>query len=79
MADKWLDWNRLGPVAQRYHDLIAADVKADTRKLDSFEAFQDSLGGGAAIGAPAGSGSSSLKTFADERRAFLLKSGDSKP
>jgi len=74
MADKWLNWNRLGPVAQRYHDLIAEDVKADTRKLGSYEAFQNSLGGGgAAADAPGEPRSSSLKSFADQRRAFLLK------
>ena len=33
IADKWLDWKTLGPLAQKYHALIAADVKADTRKL----------------------------------------------
>lgn len=59
LAERWLDWNRLGPVATQYHTLIADDVKADTRKLDSTEAFLSSLTGG-------------LKAFADQRRAFLL-------
>ncbi|HMJ92158.1 MAG TPA: CotH kinase family protein, partial [Candidatus Acidoferrum sp.] len=35
IADKWLDWNRLGPIAEQYHSLIAEHVKADTRKLSS--------------------------------------------
>ena len=59
IADKWLDWNTLGPLAQKHHDAIAADVKLDTRKLYSTEAFE--------------SGVASLKKFADERRAYLLK------
>ncbi|MBL9188543.1 MAG: CotH kinase family protein [Opitutaceae bacterium] len=62
MAEKWLDWSRLGPIAREYHDLIDADVKRDTRKLESYEDFQRSLE----------SGDRSLKAFADQRRAFLL-------
>jgi hypothetical protein len=62
IAQNQLDWAKLGPIAQRYHDLIDADVKRDTRKLDAYEAFETSLGD-----APR-----SLKTFADQRRAFLL-------
>ena len=61
IADKWLDWKTLGPIAQKYHGLIAADVKADTRKLYSFEEFQSGVEG------PGG-----IKTFADRRRAYLL-------
>ena len=61
MATTWLDWSKLGPVAQTYHDLIDADVKRDTRKLESYDAFVTSLDG------PRG-----LKAFADQRRAFLL-------
>ncbi|MCX8108360.1 MAG: CotH kinase family protein, partial [Verrucomicrobiae bacterium] len=71
MAEKWLDWNRLGALAKKYHDLIAEDVRLDTKKLDSYEAFQSSIldetsssGGSPRVG--------SLKTFVDQRRAFLL-------
>ena len=59
IATKWLDWQRLGPVAEGYHALIAADVKADTKKLDTYEAFE--------AGLPA------LKSFVERRRAVLLK------
>jgi len=58
IATKWLDWNTLGPLAQKYQALIAADVKMDTRKLDTFEAFQ--------------TGIETLKAFAEKRRAYLL-------
>ncbi len=43
VTEKWLNWDRIGPVAQRYHDLIAADVKTDTRKLGTTEQFEKSL------------------------------------
>jgi hypothetical protein len=59
IADKWLDWKTLGPIAQKYHDLIAADVAADTRKIYSTEEFTNGLNG-------------SLRTFVERRRAFLL-------
>ena len=69
IANIWLDWERLGPIARKYQALIDADVKADTRKLASYEAFQtlvetDIKQGRRSI--------MSLKTFADQRREFLL-------
>ena len=75
IADKWLDWSRLGPIATHYQALIADEVKADTRKLDSFEAFQQGLAGDAAQAGrargPGGTGS--IKQFTEQRRAYLLK------
>lgn len=85
MAGKWLDWHHLGPLAQQYHDLIAADVKADTRKLDSTEAFLTSLTGGGSAETPRaergfrGPRSISLKDFAEQRRAYLLNYKEPKP
>jgi hypothetical protein len=67
IAETWLDWKTLGPIAERYHQLIAAEVAADTRKLSSTEDFQASL-----VGGREGGRSIALKTFADERRAYLL-------
>ena len=58
VATKWLDWNTVGPLAQRYQALVADDVRKDTRKLDTFEAFE--------------SGVNALKTFTERRRTFLL-------
>ena len=58
IATKWLDWNTLGPIAQRHQALIGDDVRKDTRKLDSNEAFTAGL--------------ETLKAFAEKRRALLL-------
>jgi hypothetical protein len=60
IANRWLDWKTFGPLAQKYHDLIAADVTADTRKIYSTEEFESGLNG-------------SLKSFVEQRRAFLLR------
>lgn len=57
MAETWLDWKTLGPIVTSAHALVAADVAAETRKLDSFDAFEASVG--------------DLQRFADARRAFV--------
>ena len=74
IAEKWLDWEKLGPIAKAHQALIADEVKADTRKLDSTENFtkaltEDLAGTG---GGPGRGGSIGLKNFADQRRAYLL-------
>jgi hypothetical protein len=72
IAEKQLDWAKLGPRAERYHALIAPVVREETRALDTTEAFDKSLtedlegrGGFGRIGV-------SLKSFADQRREYLL-------
>ena len=59
LAGRWLDWNKLGPVAQQYHNLIAEYVASDTKKLYSQQAFENCV-------------SEDINKFADERREFLL-------
>jgi hypothetical protein len=59
IAEKWLDWKTLGPVAQKYHALIADDVRGDTRKLFDNAGFD--------------AGVESVNAFADARREYLLK------
>lgn len=72
IAERWLDWEKLGPIAEEYHALIAEEIKRDTRKLDETEGFlrgvtEDVQGGGFG-----GRGTIGLKQFAEQRRAFLL-------
>ena len=57
IAERWLDWKKLGPIATRYETLIAADVRSDTHKLYGSGEFD----------------ATSIKAFADARRAFLLR------
>ncbi len=63
IADKWLDWRTLEPLIKQYQSVIAADVKADSRKLYTTAAFTSAVD----------RGDESLKSFVDRRRAFLLK------
>ncbi|HAV61182.1 MAG TPA: spore coat protein CotH, partial [Verrucomicrobiales bacterium] len=73
IAENWLDWEKLGPLARKYHDLIDPLVKIDTRNLDSYEAFRKSLDGEfEARGMRGRERGVSLKAFADQRREYLL-------
>ena len=69
IAQNWLDWNKMGPLAKRYQSVIREEVKLDTRKLYSTEAFEAGLEGS----------EDSLRTFVDARRDYLLKVTDEKP
>jgi len=61
IAEKWLDWKKIGPIAERYQAIIAAEVRDDLRKLDTFEEFPiDQAGTG------------DLRSFLERRRAYLL-------
>ena len=64
IATKWLDWKTLEPIVRARQGLIAEDVKVDTRKLYSTEAFS----------ADVSQSDDSLQRFIERRRAFLLKS-----
>ncbi len=63
IAERWLDWQTLEPVARSHHALIADAVRADTKKLYTFQAFESGVS----------EGSESLQSFVDRRRAFLLQ------
>jgi hypothetical protein len=63
IAQKWLDWNVLGPMVARHRALIESEVIKDTKKLSANDAFASGIDG--EVG--------SLKEFAAKRREFLLK------
>ena len=63
IAQKHLDWKTLGPRVQQLQALIAEDVKTDTRKLYSTEAFKAETDGD----------ERSLKSFIEKRRAYLAE------
>jgi len=65
LAENWLDWKKLQPIAEGYQALIVEDVKTDTHKLESTEAFEQGL----AVDAGR---RTSIKGFVEKRREFLL-------
>jgi len=75
IAERSLDWAALGPVVASYRQLIAAEVTADTRKLESTAEFERLTADAAPAGGPTGRGpgAMSLRAFADQRRAYLLR------
>ncbi|MBI2928014.1 MAG: hypothetical protein HYY24_20250 [Verrucomicrobia bacterium] len=73
IAEQWLDWNRLAPLAEQFQALIADDVKADTHKLYSIEAFKRGVTEDLEEQGFRGPRRSiSLKSFAAQRREYLL-------
>ena len=72
IAEKWLDWKKLGPLATQYQTLLTDAVKADTRKLASYEAFERGVAGDTQAGVRGPERTISLKSFAEQRRAYLL-------
>jgi hypothetical protein len=75
IAEKSLDWKALGPVVAQYRALLEKEVEADTRKLESFASFQRVMADTPGTGGGRGM---TLRAFADQRRAFLLKYDDAK-
>ncbi|QEL13268.1 spore coat protein CotH [Limnoglobus roseus] len=69
IAEKSLDWKVLGPFVAMNRNLISAELKADTKKLEPFEAFERTTGDTAEAGRGR---ETALRTFADQRRKFLL-------
>jgi spore coat protein CotH len=61
IAQNWLDWQKLGASARRYHDVIAPHVETDTRKMVTNEQFAASL--------------EELRTFVEARRTYVLNYG----
>ena len=73
IAEESLDWDTLGPVVAQYEKLIGKEIEADTKKLTSYAAFQQTVSGAAApTTEQRGRPHMGLKQFADQRRAFLL-------
>jgi len=73
IAENWLTWAKLGPIAKEYHDLIADDVAKDTHKSASYEHFVQDFDQNPEAGARDGDAAPSLKAFIDERGGYLQK------
>ena len=80
IAEDDLDWAKLGPTVAQYRKLIVDEVKADTRKLTTFEAFDRATADEPNSQPAQGRGSRMvLRTFADKRRTYLLNYAKPKP
>jgi hypothetical protein len=78
LAEESLNWKNLGPLVAQYRALLDTEIKADTRKLDTYEAFLRTTADTVAL-APSGEpgarrpgGMAGLRAFADQRRKYLL-------
>ena len=59
IAEKQLDWSKVEPRVRELHTLIDPDIKIDTRKLYTYDAFQADV--------------ARLQNFFEQRREFLLR------
>ena len=75
IAEKSLTHKNLSPVIARYRELIADEVKNDTRKTSSDDAFTNATAPLKENEAPP---TGSLNDFIEQRRSFLLKHGEIK-
>jgi len=75
IAEKQLDWKTLGPVVSQYRSLMEKEVELDTRKVVSTEEFKRATAEEPAAGGGRGL---PLRTFADQRRKYLLGYTDAK-
>ena len=71
IAEKSLDWKSLGPVVAQYRALLEKEIDADTRKLDSLDAFQK-MTADDATQATERAEDYPIRAFADLRRTYLL-------
>lgn len=81
IASEHLDWNNIGRVVKHYREQITVEVRADTKKLSSFAAFERATSDLPASPQPVasddpgprrGQRAASLKEFIEQRRAYLL-------
>ena len=72
IAEEALDWKNLGPVVAMYRALMDKEIEADTRKLESYDAFKRTTADEASAGPSGGRGGFPLRSFADQRRKYLL-------
>ena len=75
ITDEWLDWSKLGPLVAQYRTLIEPEIAADTRKLSTLTAFQNTTSDTPEAEPDQEKrrpGSMNPRAFADQRRAYLL-------
>ncbi|WP_367875128.1 CotH kinase family protein [Luteolibacter sp. Populi] len=71
IASDDLDWSKLGPVVAKYRALAGKEIAADTRKLTTTADFEK-LTADAPVQEEAGRSGMALRSFADQRRDYLL-------
>lgn len=76
IAEQDLDWKALAPVVAQAKSLIEDEIRADTRKLSTFEEFESAVSTAAASDSAPRSREVSVRTFVEQRRAYLLRNSD---
>jgi hypothetical protein len=72
IAEKSLTWSKIGPLVKQTRDLLHDDIAADTKKLESLEAFEAAMNVEPAEEAQQGR-HMSVRSFVEKRSKFLLE------
>ena len=73
IAEQSLTWSKLSPLIKQTRELLHDDIAADTKKLESLEAFEEAMNDELPEeGAPQGR-HMSLRSFIEKRSKFLLE------
>lgn len=68
ISQDWCDWKIVAPLIESYRELISDEIKLDTRKLTSWDAFEAGIGMSSSQGRGQSPG---LQAFFKGRKAFL--------
>ncbi len=73
IAENSLTWSKLGPLVKQTHELLHDDIAADTKKLESLEAFEAALSDEPPAEGAQPSRHMSVRSFVEKRSKFLLE------
>ncbi len=73
IAEQSLSWSKLAPLVKQTRELLHDDIEADTKKLESLEAFETALSDKEPEAGPAQGRHESLRSFIEKRSKFLLE------
>lgn len=73
IAERSLTWEKLGPLVKQTRELLHDDIAADTKKLESLEAFEESLSDEAPAADAPPARHMSVRSFIEKRSKYLLE------
>lgn len=72
MAEDTFDWDHMGPLAWKWHDMLDAAVAADTKKIFPYEAFRDGITQDVTTSGQCWTFFPGLQRWVEERQAYAL-------
>ncbi len=73
IAEKSLTWSKIGPLVKQSRELLHDDIAIDTKKLESLEAFEETMSDELPKEGAAQGRHMSIRSFVEKRSKFLLE------